>query len=74
MSKLTFPTQAEQAVERFRNSKVTISLVTICAEMAATRQVYYRFGRRHIEYYFDDDSSLVITGQGKNHKVETFLP
>ena len=80
VDKLSFPTQAEQALAAFNSATKTISLITICNKMGGVRADKYkprgglRFGTRVIEYTFDDDSSLEITGQGKSHKVETFLP
>lgn len=67
---LTFPTQAEQAVEAFNSAIKTISLTTICEKMGADRSFKYP----HISYTFDDDTSLTISGRGNSHKVETYLP
>lgn len=66
---LSFPTLAEQAANEFHNSKVTISVPSIAKRMGAT--ISKAYPRR---YFFDDDSSLQVTGRGANHKIETFLP
>lgn len=67
---LSFPTLAEQALAKFRNSKKTISLVTICTEMDAQREDCYP----KTTWTFDDDTSLVVSGRGRNHTVEVLLP
>lgn len=67
---LTFPTMAEQARDEFRNSKVTMSIPTIAKRMGATVEKDYPVTR----YIFDDDTTLEVTGAGRAHKMETFLP
>lgn len=67
---LTFPTMAEQALEKFQSSSKTISLSTIAKEMGA--ETYWHW--RYIEHVFDDDTSLIVKGRGRAHKVEVKLP
>ena len=70
-SKLTFPTLAEQAVSRWQAAAKTSSLAKIAARLG---------GERHdswpcvIEFTFDDDTVLRITGRGRSHKYETLYP
>ena len=70
MTQLTFPTQAEQALAEFQSSRKTISLATI----AKKRGAFVEKTWGETTYVFDDDTSLVVTGRGANHKVEARLP
>ena len=70
MTKLTFPTQAEQALADWRAQTKTIALTTICVRHGGQRTG----NKPRIEYTFDDDSSISIEGQGQAHKVQTHLP
>lgn len=67
---LTFPTMAERAVARFRDSTKTISVSVIATEMGAEKK--YRGTTR--VFTFDDDSVLEATGTGGSLRLETFLP
>ena len=67
---LTFPTIAEQVLEEFRSRKAQ-SLA------AAARKRKPHINKRWpavVVYTFDDDSSLEVSGRGKNYKVEAKLP
>lgn len=68
--KLTFPTQAEQALAEFREASRTTSLAVICKRRGATREQFWD----RTEYVFDDDTTLVVRGRGRAHKVEALLP
>jgi hypothetical protein len=68
---LTFPTQAEQAITKFRSATKTISLCVICKAMGATREHLWP---NTIEWNFPDDSTVRIKGRGKNHQVEALTP
>ena len=68
--KLTFPTQAEQAYEEFRSATRTISLATVARKRGAQTE---RLWDRTI-HWFDDDTSLVVTGRGRAHRGEVLLP
>lgn len=67
---LTFPTQAEQALEEFNSATKTISLATIAKRMGAVIEKSWE----GTVYTFDDDTALIVKGTGANHKVETLLP
>jgi len=67
---LTFPTQAEQVVSAFQAATKTVSLSLLAHKAGGERSDR---GTTLI-YTFDDDSSLEITGRGKAHRYETFLP
>jgi hypothetical protein len=71
---LQFPTQAERALETWQSYPGTISLTIICERYGGSRELYYEHGKRIIEYTFDDDTAVVIRGQGKSHQAETRLP
>jgi hypothetical protein len=68
---LKFPTMAEQALAMFRNSTKTTSLTTIAKSFEAERDHKWP---NTIIWTFDDDTSLEISGRGRNHKVEAHLP
>jgi hypothetical protein len=70
---LTFPTIAEQVRDEFNNSSRTISIATLAKRRGAhiTRS---HFPTRTITYTFDDDTSLITAGTGRNHSVRTELP
>lgn len=67
---LTFPTLAEQALTEWRAATRTIALATIARRRGAQRIRNWQ----STEWIFDDDTSLVVTGTGRNHKVVTELP
>ena len=67
---LTFPTQAELALAEFQEAKKTVSLATIAKRRGASVEKSFK----GTEYYFDDDTTLLVTGAGRAHKVEVFLP
>lgn len=66
---LTFPTQAEQALEEFKSNSG--SLAKIAARRGATIE---RRWPSEIEYTFDDDTSLVTRGRGRAHQIQVLLP
>lgn len=68
---LTFPTMAEQAYKEFQSATKTIALATIAKRRGA--QVERTF-EGVTTYWFDDDTSLVVKGRGKNYQVEVMLP
>jgi len=67
---LQFPTMAERCAEEFRAATKTVSIVTIAKRMGATVTKNYP----ETEYHFDDDTSLIVTGAGRNHTMRTELP
>lgn len=69
-SSLKFPTQAETCLAKFRAAKTTVSLATLARKAGA--EVSYTYPRTI--YTFDDDTTLVVTGRGKQHRAETFHP
>lgn len=71
MSKLTFPTQAEQALEEFESATKTVSLAKIAKRRGADKETEWPGLTR---YVFDDDTSLEVTGRGRAHRVEVRLP
>ena len=70
MSKLKFPTLAEQAVQKFNSKAKTVSLSVIAKKMGAMREYEHPF----TIFIFEDDTSITVSGRGKTHKVETHLP
>lgn len=67
---LQFPTLAEKCLAEWQRRKKTTSVNQVALSHGATRDD--DFGR--IVWVFDDDTSLVITGRGKFHKVTVELP
>lgn len=70
---LTFPTQAEQAIARFKALTKTISMATIALEMKAGKEKLYDNGRV-ILWHFDDDTTVEIRGAGKSWRAKALLP
>jgi hypothetical protein len=70
VTKLTFPTIAEQVLSEFRGSTVTQSINKIALKRGASRDDQYG----EIVWVFDDDTTLHIVGRGKNHRVWAELP
>jgi hypothetical protein len=68
---LTFPTLAEQALARVRESKVTLSIATVARRMGADVE---RSFEGETTYTFDDDTSVVTKGRGRAHVAEALLP
>ena len=68
---LTFPTQAEKAIAAFKATVTQKSLAAICERRGAERLSQWP---AIIEYTFDDDSVVRISGRGRNHKYEALLP
>lgn len=67
---LTFPTIAEQVLTEFNSATKTTSIpVLACKRNAEVIRDWTR-----TVYTFDDDTSLVVTGRGKQHRVEALLP
>lgn len=71
MTKLQFPTLAERTLTAFRTATKTVSLAKLARKAGAqvTRQ-----WPSIVTYTFDDDTSLVVTGRGRQHRVEAHLP
>lgn len=69
---LQFPTEAEKVADAFRNSKKTVSIATLARH--ADKEVVRDFTGVRTIYTFDDDTSLVVTGRGRAHTIETLLP
>lgn len=67
---LAFPTMAEQALEEFRSATKTVSLAAIAKRRGADQVHHWD----HIEYVFDDDTSIQTRGRGRSHKIEVLLP
>lgn len=70
MTRLEFPTMAERCVAEFRAKTQTIAFPTIARRYDAEVTKLWR----GIEYRFDDDTSVIVTGTGASHRMETFLP
>lgn len=70
MTKLAFPTMAEQAVAEFQNKTRTMSLAVIAKRRGA--EVSREWDRT--VYIFDDDTSIEVRGRGQNHSITTHLP
>ena len=71
MTKLTFPTIAEQVVKEFESSTRTVSLATLARRRGAEVRKLWPGGT---EYIFDDDTTIEVRGRGRTHKYEVFLP
>lgn len=68
---LKFPTLAEQAIQAYEAAIKTVSLVKIAKDLGGERSPNQWDS---IEFWFDDDSSLRITGRGCAHRYEALLP
>lgn len=68
---LTFPTMAEQVAEEFRTATRTVSIATLARKRGAEVEKTWDSGT---VYTFDDDTTLVVTGRGRAHKIETHFP
>jgi hypothetical protein len=71
--KLTFPTQAEQAVTAYE-TKTVKSITQAATRAGADKEVTYPEFKKQIRWIFDDDSSIVVTGHGKAYRYYTELP
>lgn len=71
---LMFPTMAEKCLAAWRATPGTISLSVVACRHAATCERVDDFTGTTWTYMFDDDTSLVVRGKGKYHKVEVCLP
>jgi len=67
---LQFPTMAEQALAKWQSQTRTTPLEKITLPMGADIE---RDGTTII-HTFDDDTSLIVTGRGKNYQVRAELP
>lgn len=75
VEELRFPTMAEQALEAFTSSKVTISLAGICLFNKAERSYETdECNRRVTVYSFCDDSHVRVVGRGMSYKAEAATP
>lgn len=70
---LQFPTLAEQALDQFRKATKTVALATIAKKMGADVERGGPTGST-LTYTFDDDTSIVVEGRGRNCKIRTELP
>ena len=69
---LTFPTMAEQCLAEWRAiTDRTVSLNVIASRYGA--QQFKEFGGTS-EWVFNDDTRIVVTGRGPNHKAVAELP
>jgi hypothetical protein len=68
---LQHPTIAERVLADWRNRNRTTSLVKLAERQGAERRDIWP---STIEFTFDDDTTLTITGRGRGHRVETGLP
>ena len=71
---LTFPTQAEQCAQAFREATKSISLSTIARRMGAQRADKTGWAPRVRVFVFDDDTTLEASGTGASLRIETFYP
>lgn len=65
---LTFPTMAEQAKTRIETTSTPAHKVA--KEMGAETER----GWDGIEHTFDDDTTLLVKGRGRNQRLETKFP
>lgn len=70
MTKLQFPTMAEKTLAEFNAATKTVALQHLARKAGA----FVERGFNRLEYVFDDDSRLVITGRGKSYKATPELP
>lgn len=70
MTKLMFPTEAEQVLAAAKNGQIR----SIAAEAKRRKAERRKPVAGWTEYTFDDDSSLMVRGRGKSYKVEALLP
>ncbi len=68
---LTFPTIAEQVREEFQQAPRTIALATIARKRSVE---ITRAWPSTTTYWFDDGTSIEVTGRGKAHRIEVRLP
>lgn len=67
---LKFPTQAETTLAAFHAATKTVALSTLAKRAGAfTDRNFYG-----LEYVFDDDSRIVVTGRGKSYQARAELP
>ena len=71
---LTFPTLAEQALEAWHSAPGTVALPVVAKRRGADAQRVDTFDGTTWVYTFDDDTSLVVNGTGKNRTVKACLP
>lgn len=67
---MQFPTMAERAITEWRSATKTTSFNTVAKRYSA----FQDHDRTSIEWIFDDDSIVRITGRGKAFKIEARLP
>lgn len=72
MSKLTFPTMAERAIQAFHTRQYP-SLAKACHAMGASTEKVWG-ARVAIEWTFEDDTTVRSTGRGRAHQYEALLP
>ena len=70
---LSFPTIAEQVFAAWIAKDKTTSLATLAKARGADVWKSY-WPRRQFVYTFDDDTSLVVTGSGRNYQILSILP
>lgn len=66
---LTFPTQAERAIQAFCSRQFK-SLAVACHKLGGSRETLWDC----VEYTFDDDTTVRIRGRGRTHSFEAILP
>ena len=71
---LTFPTMAQTCYDAWHNTSRTIALATVARLHGASVTKSADFDGTVWTYTFDDDTSLVVRGVGKAHKVKVCLP
>ena len=71
---LTFPTMAEKCLTAWRDYPGTIGLPVIDRRHGADCAKASNFEGVVWTYTFDDDTSLVVRGKGKSHKIEMCFP
>ena len=71
MTKLTFPTDAEKVIAEFKAKTRTTSVRKFAFARGAT--LAHEWPRVQV-YYFPDDTTLRVSGRGRSHTMEAFLP
>ena len=72
MCKLTFPTQAERAIQAFGERRYP-SLARACRAMGGTREDGPGFPPS-VDWAFEDDTVVRVRGRGRGHQFEALLP
>lgn len=71
---LQFPTLAEQTVAAFNAKTKTAPFEEFAKKFGGEKTVRRAFDGKVIEWVFDDETSVTITGAGLSHRIEIHLP